>query len=892
MINPPFKAYPGKEPYVFISYAHKDSDAVFKMIDDLHGKGVRIWYDEGIEVGEKWAQKIASRLRKSAVMIACISPNMTASQNCEREIYYAVKHKIPILPVFLDKVIELPEGLDMQLEITQFVTHSDYINSEAFYNAVRKALENCNSSVFDFAHTMKPLVLGGHDLPEVFLRRNEVFEELQNFMTGARNKLLLLRDVSGAGKSTTLLKYIEERYNWDVHGELIYFSFEYEPYFTKFLYLLGEKYFQEDMASLTVDDIASKLLKHWEHKKCTIIFDAVERLFTQPEDGGEPEVTDSRFLIFINDLAALKDCRMVLSTKLNIDLFDSYPYLTKMHLQGITMPDFLEYLENYGLQLDEFEDWDYLKDILASSMNNMAIIQMFAMFAKEYGRGSISNIRENSLLDSTGDIRFEDRLFQYYWSKFSSSEQDFLKILAVFRREISVQSLMQMIPATLNKLELMKKIHNYLFANKSADPIDGETLSIHDIFKKAISAHTTPEEQKAAHIQASDAFKYEDTSHELHYLEKRTEQIYHIIMGGDTAKGILLMLSNQEPLSNSFIDLVYYHSQFPVCIELISMALRSLSMEDPHYITLNRKIGMSLDKNGGTITSLTYFENYIQASFREKSYPDYIKGMYYKSEPVCRLGRYSEAESLILFAEQEAKKYNVWNDRANTNFLGRLALYRMKKGELAKAKENIEEALRICDADEYSFDDKNVIRCWWRLIYAKIMMHFEEYSRAEALLDESLAFAVQNGYVDFEAECYMEKGALGILTGSDAADSIEKAIALSSDNLYLLIRLRLIKTYYEMLQRPHSTAILTAVQSSRILLKGTGYEDLETLGSIIMFYAQAYQNHYEIEDMQLPKFAVNSTTERLISQVKDVSQKLREISDAVSLNTQSIKELI
>ena len=36
---PPFEAYVGNEPYVFISYAHKDSEQVFKEISSLNSAG-------------------------------------------------------------------------------------------------------------------------------------------------------------------------------------------------------------------------------------------------------------------------------------------------------------------------------------------------------------------------------------------------------------------------------------------------------------------------------------------------------------------------------------------------------------------------------------------------------------------------------------------------------------------------------------------------------------------------------------------------------------------------------------------------------------------------------------------------------------------------------------
>ena len=49
-----FKPYEGNRPYLFISYAHKQSEEVVSTIRILHEKGWRLWYDEGIPAGSDW----------------------------------------------------------------------------------------------------------------------------------------------------------------------------------------------------------------------------------------------------------------------------------------------------------------------------------------------------------------------------------------------------------------------------------------------------------------------------------------------------------------------------------------------------------------------------------------------------------------------------------------------------------------------------------------------------------------------------------------------------------------------------------------------------------------------------------------------------------------------
>ena len=67
-------AYEGQEPYIFISYAHKDSNTVLPIIQGLQERGFRVWYDAGIEIGTEWPQYIATHLKHCHSCLAFVSP--------------------------------------------------------------------------------------------------------------------------------------------------------------------------------------------------------------------------------------------------------------------------------------------------------------------------------------------------------------------------------------------------------------------------------------------------------------------------------------------------------------------------------------------------------------------------------------------------------------------------------------------------------------------------------------------------------------------------------------------------------------------------------------------------------------------------------------------------
>ncbi|SVC10893.1 uncharacterized protein METZ01_LOCUS263747, partial [marine metagenome] len=111
---PPFEAYQGDEPFVFISYAHKDAAVVYEEITRLHEAGVNVWYDEGIEASNEWPEEIANAVIDCAVFLVFVSPRATASVNCRNEINLALNENKPFLGIYLEAT-ELPLGLQLRM---------------------------------------------------------------------------------------------------------------------------------------------------------------------------------------------------------------------------------------------------------------------------------------------------------------------------------------------------------------------------------------------------------------------------------------------------------------------------------------------------------------------------------------------------------------------------------------------------------------------------------------------------------------------------------------------------------------------------------------------------------------------------------------------------------
>ena len=142
--DPLLAAYHGSEPYIFISYSHRNADRANAVIRSLNRSGYRVWYDEGLIPGREWDENIARIIMRCGYFIALITREYLASSNCRDELNYARDKNKPILLIYLDEV-ELPAGMELRLGRLFAVHISQYPVTEDFYRKVFSAdgLDRC-----------------------------------------------------------------------------------------------------------------------------------------------------------------------------------------------------------------------------------------------------------------------------------------------------------------------------------------------------------------------------------------------------------------------------------------------------------------------------------------------------------------------------------------------------------------------------------------------------------------------------------------------------------------------------------------------------------------------------------------------------------------------------
>ena len=96
------QVYEGKEKYIYITYAHKDSALILPIVEALSSRGFRIWYDTGLDVEMDFITKIEERLSSAHCVLAFHSERLMQSRSCADEIAFAYVKNIPVVLALLE----------------------------------------------------------------------------------------------------------------------------------------------------------------------------------------------------------------------------------------------------------------------------------------------------------------------------------------------------------------------------------------------------------------------------------------------------------------------------------------------------------------------------------------------------------------------------------------------------------------------------------------------------------------------------------------------------------------------------------------------------------------------------------------------------------------------
>lgn len=122
LVQTKFEAYAGGEPYLFVSYSHRDAEKVYPILDALHDRKYRIWYDESCENGNDFRDELRHRIEGCSAVVLFVSEASMSSPFCGMEVIVARENGKRLYPIYLDDGTSVPPAFEILLSNTHHST--------------------------------------------------------------------------------------------------------------------------------------------------------------------------------------------------------------------------------------------------------------------------------------------------------------------------------------------------------------------------------------------------------------------------------------------------------------------------------------------------------------------------------------------------------------------------------------------------------------------------------------------------------------------------------------------------------------------------------------------------------------------------------------------------
>lgn len=135
-IQTKFEAYTGDEPFLFVSYSHRDTPLVYPILDALYDCKYRLWYDESCETGNDFRNELREKIEQSEAVLLFVSESSMNSPFCGMEIIVARENGKRLYPIYLDNS-EVPPAFQILLANTH---HGTAGNMEKLIRSLKRDL--------------------------------------------------------------------------------------------------------------------------------------------------------------------------------------------------------------------------------------------------------------------------------------------------------------------------------------------------------------------------------------------------------------------------------------------------------------------------------------------------------------------------------------------------------------------------------------------------------------------------------------------------------------------------------------------------------------------------------------------------------------------------------
>jgi TIR domain len=129
-------AWPGNRlespgSHLFISYARENESKVRQLTRLLEKNQQKVWVDTtGTLGGRDWSDQVIGAIKTARVLVLIISRASMQSKPVQREVRFADKRNIPIVPVLIEARVTLPDWYEFHFGFLHWVDASDRKISE------------------------------------------------------------------------------------------------------------------------------------------------------------------------------------------------------------------------------------------------------------------------------------------------------------------------------------------------------------------------------------------------------------------------------------------------------------------------------------------------------------------------------------------------------------------------------------------------------------------------------------------------------------------------------------------------------------------------------------------------------------------------------------------
>lgn len=121
---------------IFFSYAREDIAVADEIVRGLETEGLSVWIDRQDIISGSWKERVTEGLRQARAMIVLLTLNSLSSSAVRKELAFAAKKHVPIIPVQLEDINEdsVPDWYTLDYD----ELHRHTLDAKNLQNGVKK----------------------------------------------------------------------------------------------------------------------------------------------------------------------------------------------------------------------------------------------------------------------------------------------------------------------------------------------------------------------------------------------------------------------------------------------------------------------------------------------------------------------------------------------------------------------------------------------------------------------------------------------------------------------------------------------------------------------------------------------------------------------------------